>query len=126
MYNYVEGVIILGREGIMKIKGRFALWGNKEFELISNQHNYYLRIRKSLHVEFGFRGMKANDHAFFKPISVEELEDAYEIIPYVMILGHRFSLVRCDAETGKVMLLTVNPFVKEKMDVRSSGKIEDT
>lgn len=105
-------------------KGRFALWENKEFELISYQRDYYLRSDNPDDVQYGFRGMKGNEQAFIKPISIEELEDAYEVIPYVMILGYRFALTRYDEKTGKVILVTVNPFVKEKIAVRPHGKFE--
>lgn len=105
-------------------KGRFALWDNKEFELISYQRSYYLRSENPTDVQYGFSEMKNSNQAFIKPILIEELEDAYEIIPYVMILGYRFALTRYDEKTGKVILVTVNPFVKEKIDVRPYGKFE--
>ncbi|WP_318614750.1 hypothetical protein [Sporosarcina sp. YIM B06819] len=105
-------------------KGRFALWGNKEYELISYQQDYYLRSKNPADMQFGFREIKGNERAFIKLISVEELDDAYEVIPYAMISSYRFALVGCDEKTGKVMLVTVNPFVKEKMDVRPYGKSE--
>ncbi|WP_342508021.1 hypothetical protein [Sporosarcina sp. FSL K6-2383] len=105
-------------------KGRFALWRNKEFELISYQRSYYLRSENPSDTKWGFRELKGDEYAFIKPVSIEELEDAYEIIPYAMILGYRFALAGWDVETGKVILVTVNPFVQDKIDVRPYGRFE--
>ena len=105
-------------------KGRFALWSNKEFELVSYQREYYLQSENPSDLELGFSRMKNNEHAFIKQISIEEMEDAYEVIPYAMILGYRFALAGCDVETRKVTLVTVNPFVKDKIAVRPYGKFE--
>ncbi|WP_203247426.1 hypothetical protein [Sporosarcina beigongshangi] len=105
-------------------KGRFALWRNKEFELISYQRSYYLRSENPSDKEWGFRGVKGDECTFIKPVSIEELEDAYEVIPYTMILGYRFAFAGCDVETGKAILVTVNPFVQDKIDVRPYGKFE--
>ena len=105
-------------------KGRFALWNNKEYELISYQRNYYLRSENPSDLALGFEAIKNNKRAFIKLILVGELEDAYEIIPYAMISSYRFALAGYDAQTKMVTLVTVNPFVKNKMDVRPYGKSE--
>ncbi len=49
---------------------------------------------------------------------------ADEVIPYAVISGYRFAVTGYDMETGKVMLVTANPFVKDKIDVRPYGKFE--
>ena len=105
-------------------KGRFALWNNKEYELVSYQRDYYLRSENQLDMELGFKEMKGKENTFIKPILLSELEDAYEVIPYAMIVGYRFAFAGSDDKTGKVTLVTNNPFVKGKIDVRPYGKFE--
>ncbi len=105
-------------------KGRFALWGNKEFELVSYQRQYYLQSENPLELENGFVGRNGDKQVFIKSVSVRELEDAYEIGPYAMIAGYRFAVEGYNEKTGKVALVTNNPFVKEKMDVHAYGKFE--
>lgn len=70
--------------------------------------------------------MKKNgsNHVYIKTISVEELEDAYEVIPYGMIEGYRFAVEGYDEKTGKVALVTNNPFVKERIEVRPYGEFQ--
>ena len=68
--------------------------------------------------------MKRNECVFIKSISIRELEDAYEIIPYVMISGYRFAVAGRNEKTGNIALVTNNPFVQEKIAVRSYGKFE--
>ena len=105
-------------------KGRFALWGNKEYELVSYQRQYYLQSESPLDLERGFVEKKGNKPIFIKPVSIRELEDAYEIVPYAMIAGYRFAVEGYNEKIGKVALVTNNPFVKEKIDVRAYGKFE--
>ena len=105
-------------------KGRFALWGKKEFELISYQRKYYLQSENPLDLENGFVRENGDKRVFIKPVSIRELEDAYEIIPYAMIAGYRFALEGYNEKTGKVVLVTNNPFVKEKIEVQAHGKFE--
>jgi hypothetical protein len=105
-------------------KGRFALWGNKEFELISYQRQYYLQSGNPLDLENGFVGKSGRKQVFIKSVSIRELQDAYEIIPYAMIAGYRFAVEGYNEKTGKIALVTNNPFVKAKIDVRAYGKFE--
>ena len=105
-------------------KGRFALWRNKEFELVSYQRQYYLQSKNPLDLANGFVGRNGDKQVFIKSVSVRELEDAYEIVPYAMIAGYRFAVEGYNEKTGKVALVTNNPFVKEKIDVHAYGKFE--
>lgn len=105
-------------------KGRFAVWGNKEFELISYQRQYYLQSENPLDMENGFVRKNGEKQVFIKPVSIRELEDAYEIVRYAMIAGYRFSLEGYNEKTGEVALVTNNSFVKEKVDVQAYGKFE--
>ncbi|HJF33989.1 MAG TPA: hypothetical protein K8V56_19680 [Sporosarcina psychrophila] len=105
-------------------KGRFALWNKKEFELASYQRQYYLQSADPLDLRNGFVEKNGNKQLYIKTVSVRELEDAYEIIPYAMIAGYRFAVEGYNEKTGKVALVTNNPFVKERIDVRPYGKFE--
>ena len=66
-------------------KGRFAMWNNREFELVSYRREYYLRSENPRDLQLGFSSTNGDQQVFTRPISLEELEDAYEIIPYAMI-----------------------------------------
>ena len=105
-------------------KGRFALWNCEEYELISYQRQYYLQSRNQSDLLKGFKEMPGNAHVFINKVSLKELEDAYEIMPYVMILGYRFAVEGYNESTGMVALVTNNPFVQEKVNVRPYGKYE--
>lgn len=105
-------------------KGRFALWDKREFELASYQRQYYLQSADPLDLRNGFVKKNGSNHVYIKTISVEELEDAYEVIPYGMIEGYRFAVEGYDEKTGKVALVTNNPFVKERIEVRPYGEFQ--
>ena len=105
-------------------KGRFAVWNNREFELVSYRREYYLRSENPRDLQLGFSSTDGDQQVFTRPISLEELEDAYEIIPYAMILSYRFAIVSYNQETGRFALVTNNPFVKNKVAVRPYGKLE--
>jgi hypothetical protein len=64
---------LLGDEMIRK--GRFTVWGNKEFELVSYQRQYYLQSKDFLDLKNGFREKNGDRHVFIKPISVKEKID---------------------------------------------------
>jgi len=113
----------VGGDGKIR-KGRFALWNKKEFELGSYQRQYYLQSADPLDMRNGFVKKNGDKDVYIKTVSVHELEDAYEIIPYGMIAGYRFAVEGYDEKTGKVILVTNNPFVKERIDVRPYGKFE--
>lgn len=55
---------------------------------------------------------------------MKELDDAYEIFPYAMVGSYRFSVEGYNEKTGMVALVTNNPFVKDKIEVRSYGQYE--
>ncbi|CAM3239144.1 hypothetical protein FITA111629_11790 [Filibacter tadaridae] len=105
-------------------KGRFALWNNEEYELVSYQRQYYLQSKNPSDLAKGFVKTNGNEHIFIKPVSVEEIDDAYEIVPYAMISGYRFAVKGFNEGLGTIALVTNNPFVKEKIAVRPYGKFE--
>jgi len=105
-------------------KGRFALSNGKEYELSSYQGQYYLKSNDTEDLKSGFIKIQSNESILTKKISVDDIEDAYEIFPYTVVKGHRFAVDSYNTETGMVSLLTNNPFVKNKLPVRSHGKSE--
>ncbi len=111
------GVIVLK-------KGRFALSNGKEYELVSYQGRYYLKSNDPEDLKNGFIKMQNGDGKFMKTIDIGELELAYEVFPFAMIKGHRFSVEAYNKSTGMVSLVTNNPFVKDKLPVRPYGKSE--
>jgi hypothetical protein len=105
-------------------RGRFARWDNREFEIVSYRRQYYLKSSDPSDRQWGFQVMNGRQEVFFKPILVTDLEDAYEIIPYVFISGYRFAIESYNVETGMLTLVTNNPFVQKKIPVRPHGKYE--
>lgn len=105
-------------------KGRFALWNCEEYELISYQQQYYLQSSNQSDLQNGFKEIYGNADVFIRKISMKELGDAYEVVPYVMISGYRFAVEGYNESTGTVTLVTNNPFVQEKIKVRPYRKYE--
>ena len=105
-------------------KGRYAIWNCKEYELISYQQQYYLQSEDPLELKNGFIQMHDDQNAYIKPVSVKELNDAYEVMPYAMISGYRFSVEGYNAKAGTVAFVTSNPFVKDKINVKPYGQSE--
>ena len=111
------GVIVLK-------KGRFALSNSKEYELASYQGQYYLKSIDPNDLKNGFIKMRNDEKILIKQITIDEMEDAYEVFPYTMVKGHRFAIEGYNKYTGMVSLVTNNPFVKNKLPVRPYGKSE--
>lgn len=105
-------------------KGRFALANGKEYELISYQRQYYLKSRDALDLQNGFTKLRGNRKEFIKKIDVDDLDDAYEVFSYAMLEGYRFSVEGENYKTGMVALVTSNPFVRGKVNVRPNGNDE--
>ncbi len=116
---------LIAEEGYGVIrKGRFAIWKKREFELESSSKQFYLRSYVKEDEKEGFKKSSGNELIYLKAVSVNELEDAYEIIPYALISGYRFAVDSFSQETGMFSLITNNPFVQEKLKVRPHGKFE--
>ena len=111
------GVIVLK-------KGRFALSNSKEYELASYQGQYYLKSYDPNDLKNGFIKMQNDEKILIKQITIDEMEDAYEVFPFAMVKGHRFAVEGYNKCTGMVSLVTNNPFVKNKLPVRPYGKSE--
>ena len=111
------GVIVLK-------KGRFALSNSKEYELASYQGQYYLRSYDPNDLKNGFIKMQNDEKILIKQITIDEMEDAYEVFPFAMVKGHRFAVEAYNKCTGMVSLVTNNPYVKNKLPVRPYGKSE--
>ena len=105
-------------------KGRFALSNGEEYELISYQRQYYLKSEDRFDLQRGFIKLSHDDNIFIKQVSVIDLQDAYEVFPYAMVSSYRFSVEGYNEETGIVGLVTNNPFVQGKIDVRPYGQDE--
>lgn len=101
-------------------KGRFAVWNGKEYPLLSQRRNYYIQSKDPEDKKHGFVEMGAEGD-FFKEISTDDLEDAYEIFPYAIVSGYRFALESYQKETGMVTFVTNNPFAQKKVDVSPYG-----
>lgn len=105
-------------------KGCFAKVNGKEYRLISYQRQYYLKSKDIADLQLGFMEIQGTAKEYIKKITIEDLEDAYEIFPYAMLRGYRFAIEGYNQETGLVGLVTSNPFVQDKIDVRAYRKDE--
>lgn len=104
-------------------KGRFAVWNEIEYPIVSQRRNYYLQSQNPEDKKIGFIEMGTSG-SFFKEISTDELDDAYEVFPYAMLSGYRFALESYEKETGMVTFVTNNPFAQKKVEVIPYGKDE--
>lgn len=102
-------------------KGRYAVVDRREYGLFSCNRQYYLRSTNSLELENGFAPWGRKKGVFIKKTKIEELEDAYEIFPYVMLNSHRFSVEGIDIQAKTIALVTSNPFVQKKMNAKPYG-----
>lgn len=105
-------------------KGCFAKVNGKEYRLTSYQRQYYLRSKNIEDLQLGFIEIQGAAKEYIKEINKEDLEDAYEIFPYAMLRGYRFAIEGYNEKTGLVGLVTSNPFVQDKIDVRAYRKDE--
>ncbi|WP_336823338.1 hypothetical protein [Sporosarcina sp. USHLN248] len=104
-------------------KGRFAIWKGKEYPIVSQQRTLYLQSDYEDEIN-GFKKWSTNSDTAYKEVSVEDLDDAYEIFPYVMLSGYRFVVDTFHEKDGKVTLTTNNPFVQKKLSVTPYGRDE--
>lgn len=105
-------------------KGRFAIWCGKEYTLISYQRQYYLRSEDRAELKNGFIQVEGDTRAFIRKVAISELENAYEVFPYAMLMGYRFTVEGYNEKMHTIALVTNNPFVKNKVDVKPYGKFE--
>lgn len=105
-------------------KGRFAIVDGKEYRLYSRNRQYYLKSKDILDLANGFTVSPGEKDTYVKKVCVDELEDAYEAFPYVMLEGYRFSVESTMPKTGVVVLVTSNPFVQGKIQVKPYGTDE--
>ena len=108
----------------MKLKkGRFAKWEGREYELASYQRMYYLATEDPDAQENGFRPQGGKSGKYIREVSLKELENAYEIVPYAIYESHRFFLEGVTPE-GKAVLITNDPFVQKKLPLKPYGRHE--
>lgn len=105
-------------------KGRYGLWKNKEFELFFYQGKYFLRSDDIQDEDLGFSPIEEGKGQLVKEIAIRELDDAYEIVPYAMVEGHRFNVEGYDETDQLVALTSNNPYAKEKLGMRPYGRYE--
>ncbi|MCM3089241.1 hypothetical protein M3557_15080 [Bhargavaea ginsengi] len=104
-------------------KGRFAKWQGNVYELASYQRIYYLSTDDSSLAEQGFRPQNGRPGRYIRKVSVKDLEDAYEVIPYTIYKSHRF-LVEGETEDGNLVLITSDPYVQNDVNVKPYGRHE--
>ena len=101
-------------------KGRYAIWNGKEYPVVSQKRKYFLQSDNEIDIENGFTSL-GRQNAYFKEVMPSELEDAYEIFPYAILSGYRFSMESCNEKTGMITLVTNNPYAAKKVDVSPYG-----
>lgn len=105
-------------------KGRYAVVNRKEYSLFSYNGQLYLKSTNCLELANGFTPWREKKGVFIKKVRMEELEDAYEVFSFVMLNSHRFAVDGIDVQTKEIFLVTSNPFVQQKMNVKPYGPDE--
>lgn len=105
-------------------KGRFAKWNNREFELFFYQGKYYLRSNDIQDSALGFSPIEEGKEQLVRETAIRDLDEAYEIVPYVIYDGHRLQVEGFDTSSQTVVVTSNNPFVKDKLDMRPYGRYE--
>lgn len=105
-------------------RGRFARWNGKEYEISSRNKQIYLATTDSRELQNGFTRMAGSTDSLLRAVEVKELDDAYEIVPYAILDGHRFAIEGIDCHTGMVKLVTNNAFTLKKLKVHPYGSDE--
>ena len=105
-------------------KGRYGRWKNKEYELFFYQGKYFLRSNDIQDKDLGFSLIEEGKNQLVKETAIRDLEDAYEIIPYTTIEGHRLNVEGFDEKSSTVALTSNNPYAKEKLGMRPYGRYE--
>ena len=101
-------------------KGRFAIWNGIEYPVVSQERKYFLQSDNEIDIENGFTSL-GRRNVFFKEVIPADLEDAYEIFPYAILSGYRFSMESYNEKTGMITLVTNNPYAAKKVDVSPHG-----
>ncbi|WP_213424025.1 hypothetical protein [Bhargavaea massiliensis] len=104
-------------------KGRYARWQGKDYELASYQRIYYLMTDDSSLAGKGFRPQEGRPGRYIREVSIKELEDAYEVIPYAMYKSHRFT-IEGETKEGKLVMVTSDPYVQNDVMVKPYGRHE--
>ncbi|GKV68985.1 hypothetical protein NCCP2716_14830 [Sporosarcina sp. NCCP-2716] len=102
-------------------RGRFARWKGNEYEISSRNRQIYLTTTDAADLDNGFSPIGGSHLSFVRPVDMRELDDAYEIVPYAILKGHRFAIEGADSRTGLVKLVTHNPFAAKKVAVLPYG-----
>ncbi|REB06068.1 hypothetical protein DVB69_14120 [Sporosarcina sp. BI001-red] len=105
-------------------KGRFARWNGKEYEISSRNKQVYLATTNPDDLQNGFSRLGGSTTSLLRAVEVKELEDAYEIVPYAILGGHRFAIEGYDSHTGMVKLVTNNAFAVKKVELHPYGSDE--
>lgn len=105
-------------------KGRFGKWKDKEYELFFYQGKYFLRSNDIQDQYLGFNPIEEGKSQLVKETAIRDLDDAYEIVTYAMVEGHRLHVEGYDAKSQTVALTTNNPYAKQKLGMRPYGRYE--
>ncbi|WP_026677561.1 hypothetical protein [Fictibacillus gelatini] len=104
--------------------GKYAIYKGKEYSIIIEDGYVTLRSFDQSELKNGFRVGGLLKNVYLKDVSINELEDAYEIIPYCIYKGYDFGIIGYSKEKQTVTIVTSNPKAKEKLNLESPGKGE--
>ncbi len=109
-------------------KGRYALYNGKEYSIIQvNNGHVKLRSFDSSAKENGFVLSAASiTGVYVKTVGVEDIDDAYEIIPSAIYKGFDFGIIGFDKESQEATLMTSNPEAWRKLNLETHAKYEFT
>ncbi|WP_432353840.1 hypothetical protein [Sporosarcina sp. A2] len=102
-------------------KGRFARWNGREYEICSRNKQIFLSATNPEELNNGFIQMGGSNSQLVRAIELNELEDAYEIVPFTILRGYRFAIEGIDSNSGMVKLVTNNAFASKRVQVHPYG-----
>lgn len=105
-------------------KGEYAIYKGKEYSIIVKDNFVTLRSFDKSELKNGFRVGGLLKNVYLKDVTIDQLEDAYEIIPHAVFKGHDFGIAGYNEEKGIVTLVTNNPNLMKELNLESHAKYE--
>lgn len=109
-------------------KGRYALYKGKEYSIIYAKNGLVkLRSFDSSDTANGFLLSPTSiTGVYVKTVGLEDLDDAFEIIPSAFYKGYDFGIIGFDKESQEAILMTSNPEAWKKLNLETHAKYEFT
>lgn len=108
-------------KNIIKKKGLYAIYNDKEYKLKKRGEEYYIISRDPSEVKRGFinyvniAGQVEND-IFMKKVNINEIQEAYKVEMWARYHGKEFFVMGID--NGEVLITTENTRIAEELNFK--------